>query len=107
MCGMEKIIACQISYVPLIHDHIDEKVEKYFLFQVYTEKRTHKIIASLPPAKSSESNRRKKPQLPIEIFNTNQRKNEAQYKNMRTPYSFLLKQINLSLFLLRTLTSRR
>lgn len=30
MCGMEKIIACQISYVPLIPDHIDEKVENIF-----------------------------------------------------------------------------
>ena len=28
MCGMEKIIACQISYVPVITDRIDEKVEK-------------------------------------------------------------------------------
>ena len=28
MCGMEKIIACQISYVPVITDRIDEKVDK-------------------------------------------------------------------------------
>jgi len=27
MCGMEKIIACQISYVPVRTDRIDEKVE--------------------------------------------------------------------------------
>jgi len=28
MCGMEKIVACQISYVPVITDRINEKVEK-------------------------------------------------------------------------------
>jgi hypothetical protein len=30
MCGMEKIIACQISYIPVITDRIDEKVENIF-----------------------------------------------------------------------------
>ncbi len=28
MCGMEKVIACQISYVPVITDRVNEKVEK-------------------------------------------------------------------------------